>query len=403
MFLRRLLFVLAISTLSAACEAPEALPDEDLGEDADPLRGGRKHRPDAAPAPTPPDAASAAGPDAAAPPVTGAEDYLLFSRAELLSLPTSGAAWDTVMANARTVLVADLVDQNNLSPADAFAAGLVYARTGDVAMRDKVITALRALPETENTARTLSVGRQMSGWILAADLVGYRDAAFVAWVSALRDEVLPLSNSRWQTLAMTAEDSASNWGAFSLASLIAIDRYLGDADDLAIRVQIFKGWMGDRAQWTTWPVGTRGAGGFQPTAAFDSTWACAYPAWSPLNGGCTAAKDGLLVEDISRSAGAFPTSDETGHMYVWETLQGLTLSALLLEHGGVSDVWGLGSNGLARAWTALARQSGGRTGVYSVDKWVPWLLDRKYGTSYATAAAGHGRNFGFTDWLRPIL
>ncbi len=100
-------------------------------------------------------------------------DYLVGSRAGLLALPTSGAAWNTVLSNARLALVPNLADQDNLSPANAVAAGLVYARTGMAAYRDKVVTALRKLPGTEVTARTLSIGRQMAGWIMAADLVGY--------------------------------------------------------------------------------------------------------------------------------------------------------------------------------------------------------------------------------------
>jgi hypothetical protein len=322
--------------------------------------------------------------------------FLLATEAEILALPTSGPAWDALRAAADQPLTADLSNQDDLSPSRALAAGLVYVRTGTASYRDRVVAALRALPGTEIGGRTLSLGRQLAGWVLAADLVGHRDPSFVAWLTDVRTTEIG-GHGRWVALTQTHEATSSNWGAFAGASRLAASLYLGDAADVARAAQVFRGWLGDGAAWPTLAVGASGSG-FLPTADFDASWACAYPDWTPVNAGC-GDRSGALVEDISRGD-AYPAATQVGLSYSWEALQGATLQAILLGRNGYPDVWTWQGAPLSDALTFLAAHGGfDATNFNRVNHWVPAAIDQVYGTSRSTGPAGSGRNFGFTDWL----
>jgi thiol-disulfide isomerase/thioredoxin len=95
----------------------------------------------------------------------------------------------------------DLNNQDNQCPGKAVAAALVYARTGTTSYRTKVINALAGLPDTPvlSSSRALAWGRQLAGWAICADLIGYNDAAFKAWISGARTVTLP-GHSRWTSV-----------------------------------------------------------------------------------------------------------------------------------------------------------------------------------------------------------
>ncbi|WP_448614601.1 hypothetical protein [Modestobacter sp. URMC 112] len=309
--------------------------------------------------------------------------------ASVASLPTSGTAWTTLLsaANDQSGGV-DLVNQDNTHSARTLAAALVYARTGDAAQRAAVVSSLQRLPGASlSGARALSVGRQLGGYAIAADLVGYRDAAFRSWIGGMRTKDFG-NHGRWVTLTGTSEDSPSNWGAWAMASRIAISAYLGDTTDLHRAAVVFRGFVGDRGSYA----------GFRHTNAYDPAWSCGEATWTPINAAC-GAKGGAIVEDISRS-GAYPSIDATGLTYSWEVLGGATMSARLLERAGYTDVWSWGNKGLLRAATFL-RDNGGYAPRYSVNQYIPHEINAAYGVSLGPVAskAGFGRQFGFSDWL----
>jgi hypothetical protein len=329
--------------------------------------------------------------------------YLLGTSDELATLPTSGPAWDALVATAEQDLVPDLADQDRTSSA-AFAAALVYARTGDERHRLRVVDALARLPGTEEGGRTLSLGRQLAGWVLAADLVGYRDEAFLQWLDGVRTAEIG-GHGRWRTLTQTHEDTATNWGALAGASRIAASRFLGDDADVERAAEVLRGWLGEDggAPWPGLPVDADdGQHGFVPSQDFDRSWACAYPSWTAVNAAC-GERDGALVEDISRGE-AFPSATEVGLQYTWEALQGVVLQAMLLAADGRSEVWSWGDEALRRAVDFLAREGGFDSRPYDpLHHWVPWAVDAAYATAYAAGPAGAGRSVGFTDWLAPLI
>lgn len=355
-------------------------------------------------APPPQDAGTSAAdagtstPDAGTvtpPPPTGAG--LLISPAELAQLPTSGTAWTAMKQVADGSLgTANIKDQDNMHGTRVLAVALVWARTGVPSYREKARVHIMAAIGTEVGGRTLALGRNLASYVLAADLIDLKtyspndDATFRSWLTQVRTKYIG-NHGRWVTLTQTHEDSASNWGAFAGASRIAASLYLGDTADVQRAAQILRGWMGDRSYYA----------GFRKTAAYDASWACNDAAWVPVNPACVKSNiniDGALVEDISRGGGlAWPPGD-TGVMYTSEALRGVYLQAELLHRAGY-DTYNWSNKALLRAADFLYRA--GWTQPYYVDRWLPWLVNKRYGTSYATRPAAYGRVLGYADWLYP--
>ena len=314
---------------------------------------------------------------------------LIAGGAELASLPMSGAAWNTVLSAARDHSGSvNLADQDSTHAARTLASALVAVRTGDAAQRDHVVSVLRQLPGSSlSGARVLAISRQLGGYAIAADLVGYQDPSFRAWIGGMRTKDVG-NHGRWTTISMTSEDSANNWGTWAMATRIAISGYLGDRGDLDRAARVFRGFTGDRSAYA----------GFKPTNDFDPSWTCGSE-WVPINPASCGAKGGAIVEDISRSDGSYPSVDSTGLTYSWEVLGGATLSARLLERAGYRDVWQWSDRALLRAATFLQR-NGGYAPEYRVNQYIPHEINAAYGVQLGpVGAVGHGRQFGFTDWL----
>jgi hypothetical protein len=339
----------------------------------------------------------------------GGDDYLLLPRSELLSLPTSGAAWDGLKAAADGDWgTPDLCDQDVKHGSLALAGALVYARTGVAAYATKTHAAIMAALGTErSTCSILAIGRQLGGYVLAADfsnLAGADDEAFRTWLAGMRTRSFT-DHPRWQTLAGTDADSANNWGAFAGASRIAASLYLGDGADVAAAAAILRGFLGDRGAW----AGFRGQGDTNDilTDAI-RVWACdASPAgFVPINPACSHTGinlDGAIVNDVSRDgAGLTWPVGPTGIGYTLESLQGLVLQTELLYRNGYPDAWAWSDNALERAARLVSRNgaAGGTTwNIASVNCYVPWILNYRYGLKLPTKPAGYGRIFGYTDWL----
>ena len=114
-------------------------------------------------------------------PISAATDTILMSRTELLSRPTSGAAWTALKARADSSIgTPDISNQDESADVTTLAKGLVYARIGGAGYRADVIAALKRAVGTEAGGRTLALGRNIAGYVIAADLVdlGAADPSF---------------------------------------------------------------------------------------------------------------------------------------------------------------------------------------------------------------------------------
>jgi len=322
------------------------------------------------------------------------EPFLIAPRAHLLSLPTTGPAWDQMKSVADGDLgKPDLSDQDSDHGVRILAVALVYARTGDAAYRDRAREQVLAAIGTERPGADngiLALARQLGAYVLAADLVGLSGPdgeRFRGWLSAIRTRDLG-GHGRWTQLTATHADSANNWGAFAGASRMAADLYLGDMADLGQAALVMQGFLGDRGAWSA----------FQPVED-SADWACHPEAYTPINPPCTLSGvdvDGAVVRDISRGGHLAWPPGRDGILYTGESLQGLVVQAELLRAAG-ADAWSWSDQALLRAAGVLTRARGWN--ATEVGYHLPWIFNARYGLDLPTKPAGFGRLSGYTDWL----
>jgi methionine-rich copper-binding protein CopC len=316
------------------------------------------------------------------PPASGT---ILIDRATLMSLPTSGTAWAALKARAdRPVGAPNLSNQDDPNDVTALAKALVYARTGVVKYRTDTITMLKAAVGTEYPGDALGVARGVAPLVLAADLVGWRDPAWMSWLSKLRTWANP---DRGYTLISMHEKRPNNWGTHAGAGRIAADLYLRDMTDLARAARVFKGYLGDRASWSTFSYGS------------DRSWQANASLPVGINPAGVAIAgtnlDGILPDDMRRG-GSRPSVGDAGQSYTWEALQGILLQAELLSRNGY-PAWGWQNRAILRAFSRIHALGYPATGD---DRWQPWLVNRRYGTSFpAPTSTTAGKSFGYADWL----
>ena len=321
-------------------------------------------------------------------PTSAATDTILMSRSELLSRPTSGTAWTALKARADSSIgTPDISNQDESADVTTLAKGLVYARIGGAGYRADVIAALKRAVGTETGGRTLALGRNLPGYVIAADLVDLPSAdpsfdqnTFRPWLRSLLTKTLD-----GRTLVSTHEDRPNNWGTHAGAARAAVAGYLGDSAQMARTAQVFRGYLGDRAAYAGFTYG-------------ELSWQCDPLRPVGINPPCSRAGinlDGVLPDDMRRGGALQWPPASTG--YPWEGMQGAVLQAELLRVQGY-DAWSWSNRALLRATTFLYNRAGWpATGD---DEWQPWLIDKRYGTSFrAPAPARTGKNFGFTDWL----
>lgn len=335
------------------------------------------------------------------------------TRAEISNLPASGTAWDRMKSAANASWVTpNMINQDNKHNTSVLAAAFVYAKTGDTTLRakarDGIIAAKRTADETTEWGSTngvLSVGRQLGGYVIAADIIGLKnfdpiaDTEFRNWLTIIRTKNIG-THGRWKSLTFTCENSANNWGTFACPSRLAASLYLGDIADVDRTANILRSWMGERNYYPADAPGTSGY--FQPTANWTNTgatWACDSSNWKAINPECELLGinlNGAIVEDASRG-GPCCTIIDSGYGYSWEVLQGIFVSLeLLYRTGKYGNPYQWSNNALNRALNFLERNNWQITNVSS---YVPWMANKRYGTFYPTNQSSPGRIMSWGDWL----
>ena len=328
---------------------------------------------------------------------------------ELMSLPTSGAAWDKMRTAAYGSWgTADLKNKDNKHDINLLAGALVYARTGDTSLRGKVrdgiLAAKRTLDESSEWQMrdgVLSAGRQIGAYVISADLIDLKnydasaDNEFRSWLTSIRTTNIG-THSRWKAITHTCENAAGNWNTFACASRIAASIYLGDTADVDRSASIIRAFFGER---NAYPANAPGRNGyFEHTAGYQSSWACTDTTWTGINSACVKSGinvDGVLLEDASRGGGCC-TLQGSGISYSWEALQGLFVSAELLYRTGRYDPYSWSNQALKRALDFMQRSG---WGISNAATYVPWMANARYGTSYPQAASFSGRIMSWGNWL----
>jgi len=280
---------------------------------------------------------------------------------------------------AKTASSPSISDQDDPDNVITLAQALVYARTGDQAMRSKVITALGRV-QTSSVGRALALGRELGAYVLAADYIGYRDPAFGAWVSRMRTVA---TSGGPASLTSCSEVRLNNWQTWCLASRLIASTYLGDATDVSRSVAVFRGWLGDRSQYV----------GFDPG---DTSWQCDPAKPVGINPPCVKLgfDIGGVLPDDQRRGGSFST-DPPCENYVWEAIQSVTLTATVLSEAGY-PAFDWSDRAIVRAFDWLYANDCPATGD---DTGSPWVPNHYAGTDFATSAANPGKGWGYQDWL----
>lgn len=340
---------------------------------------------DAGYVPVPPAGNSGGGSGYTPPPPSGAG--ILIDPAVLMALPTSGAAWNSVLSWANKGDNYTLASQDSNGNIACLARALVAARTGNKTYRDAVLNDLRYV-QTTVPDRTLALGRELGIAPIAAELIGATYAElpnFSSWLSTIISDTFAGEFSG-NTLLGTAMDRPNNWGCHAMGALSASYVYLGMTTELADLAAAFKGWLGDRGSYAGFSYG-------------DTSWQSSpslpvgiNPAGATISGHNV---DGVLPDDQRRAGGfSWPPPKEN---YVWEALQGAVMAAHIFTRAGY-DMWSESDLAIKRALIWLHDVDG--FPAQSDDTWVPWLVNYAYGTSFpAPSPSSPGKNLGFTDWL----
>ncbi len=305
---------------------------------------------------------------------------------ELMQLPTSGPAWDTVLGAANTTSgLPDISNQDDKTDTNTLAKALVGVRLGDQNHLAQARANVMAAIGTEQGGRSLALSRNLAGYVISADLVGLdpdQDTQFRTWLRQLLTEVM----SDGRSLTSTHEDRPNNWGTMAGSSRAVVAAYLGDQIEIARTAQVFKGWLGDRSSYAdfkygdlSWQADPTNPVGINPLGATKDGHSI----------------DGALPEEMRRGGSFQWPPVETG--YTWEALQGAVVQAEILSRAGY-DTWEWQDQALLRSVQFLYSLGAGWEAVGD-DEWTPWIIDAHYGTNFATnAQATAGKIMGWTAW-----
>lgn len=314
---------------------------------------------------------------------------IFLSKAEIDSLPTTGGGWTAVKTAAdQSPSTPDLSNQDEKENVRTMARAMVYVRTGATSYRDKVINTLRQVPGTESGGRTLALGRKLGAYVIAADLIAYRDSAFVNFVSSVRTKTLDGS-----TLIEKSQTKPNNWSSSCIWSRVIADLYVDDQTDLAKAIKVFKGMCGDRAVFAF------------PSSEFgELTWQSdpskpvpILPSSATIQGHIMS---GGLPEELRRATTTF-TWPPPKENYCFSANEGYLGTAWILWHSkAMPDAFTYMDKAILRVTQWLYQQA--NFPATGDDTHQPHIVNAVYGTTFsAPSPSTHGKLYGFGDyWAR---
>jgi hypothetical protein len=231
----------------------------------------------------------------------------------------------------------------------------------------------------------LALGRELIGYVLAADIVQLKTVdpdLDAKWRTKLAS-LLTYKTSQAGSLIDCSLDRPNNWGGHSRASWLAAALYLGDKAGADRAVDTLKGWMGDRSVYSDFTYG-------------DLVWQVdkskpvgVLPKGAEIQG---YNVDGGQPEELRRVSFKIPP----GYVvYTWEGLQGPIAAAEMAYRAGYTDIWDYCDKALLRAVEFNYRQKWAAEGD---DKWIVPIINRAYGVSIPVTGGGAGKNVGWTLW-----
>jgi hypothetical protein len=364
------------------------------------------------PGPTP-------APPTPTPDPTGAGKGIWISRDKIAQLPTSGAAWQAVLADAnRNPGVANLSQMESSHDQYTLAAALACARLGETAICNKAKTGILSAIGTEfNGGRWLEIARNLTAYVIAADIVGLRadgkpnsDGSRIdAWIRKFLTVKLPRNTGSHEVISVSPFASGSNASAQEGAMYAALAAYSGDRVALDHAWDAFRRYACDAMAPDRENINI--SKGIKYGWAHDIDQPCAVnpagttkevPAGLP-GAGSIRRIDGAIINDMRR--GGYFQWPPGYTQYPWVGLEGLVPAALILHRAGY-PAFEIADRAVLRTleylWY-LRRETGDSRwfdGVRADE--IIHLVNVIYGKSWPMqAAVGAGRTVGYTDWTHP--
>jgi hypothetical protein len=345
---------------------------------------------------------------------TGRPDGIWVDAATVRRGPTSGAAWEGLLADAQANPgPADLADQDSGHDVATLAAALVCARTATPELCDKARTGLLSAIATERGGRWLAVGRNLTAYVVAADVLGLRadsDAVSAgsrveAWIRGFLTARLEHNNSG-QPIGFIPFGSGSNASAQEGAAYAAVAAYLGDAAALRRAWDAFRTYVCDPSAPDHERIDLRH--GVEAGWAHDARRSCAVnPAGATKDvpegrpgAGQVRPIGGAIINDMARGGdSAWPPGTT---QYPWVALEGLVPAAVILHRAGY-PAFAVADRAVLRAvqylWDLKLSTQSGRWFQERRSSEILQLVNVAYGTRFPVELpAGAGRTVGYTDW-----
>lgn len=304
---------------------------------------------------------------------------ILVSPAELQQRPTSGAAWEALVRIANGSLgTASMKDLTSTHDTNTLACAIVAVRTNSATLRTKAQSAILSAIGTHAGGRALETSRNLQSYVMAADLLGFRDQKWLDYVRLVLTTSLQ-GHSGANHILGTAQRSSNNWGNHARAAVTAAALYLGDQkmlEDMAMTFSRFVGQTktGSQLQWT------------------DTNWHTESVKYGINPKG--TKYDGAQPEDMRRGGTANDKPAPTG--YAWEGLQGILVQALMLHRAGF-PAFEWGDQAVRRSGEYLKRIGWPPEGD---DVGYPWIFKFAYGGSWGEKTpAPAGKNIIGLDYL----
>lgn len=333
------------------------------------------------------------------PPPPSVSSGIWIGRADIMSRPMVGAAWDSVKAQSGTGTDADVSNLDSTHDVRTLGLALYAVRTGDSTARAHAIAALASAIGTEKTGGTdtqtrprwLNAARNLGSYVCAADILDIRFGPIFDWLKALATtETLQNNNdaSKQETLKQNAWASGSNASAEAGFVYSALCAYLGDKAGLDWNWMAFRRYAGDRM--SAWKITSN-----------DMSWQATSDIVGIQNKGAIKAGiniDGAISNDMSRGGSVSATPGYTS--YPWVGLEGAVPAAVILARAGY-PAWSIADEALKRAAQYLHRLLPQNPAWYdgSRARDVKYLLNLAYDLGYpGDRPVGVVRTTGFEDF-----
>jgi hypothetical protein len=286
---------------------------------------------------------------------------------------------------AKTQWALNLNDQENQHDAVTLARALLWLKTGGALLLDEVTATLAQLVTVDVTdMKNLALSRNLTGYLVAADLIGYHDEGLKAWARAAVDKRTWNAFTQEYSLRASALEIPTNGGAHSRAAVTAAALTSGDTallEEMAARMFDFLGGSGAGWRWS-------GEGAWMPDPADESSWRCVLPAGASIRvDGFVLSLDGVIPGDQTRAGP--PKVPPQVENYVREGQQG-TLAACWMLHRAGFPAFEWQDQALLRSFRWFVEEAGGR--YEGDDAGLPYLVRKVYGPDWVVEPPRPGKN-----------